>query len=73
MSVQRWTKEQEQFLRDKWEVWTPEEIGKPMGRSADAVVQRAYHLGLEGRDKNPSNRPKSELTNKRPSTDGSAE
>lgn len=53
-SVQRWTKEQDDHVRIMWGIYSPEEIGTVMKRTADAVAQRAYHLGLEGEHKNPS-------------------
>jgi hypothetical protein len=54
----RWTKAQDAHVRKNWGILSAEDIGKPMGRTADAIRQRAYHLGLEGQHMNPSRSPK---------------
>ena len=52
--MRRWTKDQDAYVRKFWGAVSPDGMGKAMGRSGDAVEQRAYHLGLEGQHKNPS-------------------
>jgi len=40
----RWTPEQDQYLKDNWERIQIEEIAHALGRTDDAIKQRAYKL-----------------------------
>lgn len=52
--VKRWSDDDDLYLRDMWRTITAYQIGQVLGRTQKSIVNRAYHLGIEGQHKNPS-------------------
>jgi len=46
-SYERWTDEEDQFLRENWKTMSIKDVASQLGRSAGAVRSRFRHLELE--------------------------